>query len=137
MKKFLFVIFSINKLNMSWYVNISYLITAIKKVPGIVVDIRFFEPIHVKEAVEAVEELAPDYIGMSLIQKNYVASMEFANKIKEKLPDTEFVLGNIEASFMTEHIMKTYPEIDYIVKCYSREKSRKSRRSCQRRNSRI
>ncbi len=66
--------------------------------------------------VKRVKREDPQVVGISVLTPNFERGIEFAEGIKEELPDVKIVFGNYHPTFTYEKILQTYPElVDYIV----------------------
>ncbi|OGW38149.1 MAG: B12-binding domain-containing radical SAM protein [Nitrospirae bacterium RBG_13_39_12] len=64
---------------------------------------------------ETLKEKKPDVIGFSIVHANRWGGIEIAAIAKRILPDVKIVFGGIGATFLWEHLMKHFREIDYAV----------------------
>ena len=60
-------------------------------------------------------EKQPDVIGVSIVHANRWGGIEIARIAKQVLPDAAIVFGGVGATFLWEHLLNHFPEIDYIV----------------------
>ena len=66
--------------------------------------------------IDAIRELAPDYIGLSFsFAYALPQSRRFATKIKECFPDTKLIAGGVHFSACPEVTMRESIEIDYGI----------------------
>jgi anaerobic magnesium-protoporphyrin IX monomethyl ester cyclase len=64
---------------------------------------------------EALVEKKPDVIGFSVLHGNRWGAIEIARTAKELNPKTKIVFGGIGATFLWEHLLTHFPEVDYVV----------------------
>lgn len=68
------------------------------------------------EKIEKVlTEKSPDVIGISILHSNRWGGMEIARIAKRLDPDVKIVFGGIGATFLWEHLLRHFQEIDFIV----------------------
>ncbi len=60
-------------------------------------------------------EKKPDVIGFSILHANRWGGVEIARIAKQLNPKTTVVFGGIGATFLWEHFLTHFPEIDYVV----------------------
>lgn len=60
-------------------------------------------------------EKRPDIIGFSIMNANRWGGIDIARIAKGLDPDVKIVFGGIGATFLWEHILTHFPEIDYVV----------------------
>ena len=56
-----------------------------------------------------------DWIGFSIMHANRWGGIEIARTAKRLNPDVRIVFGGPGATFLWEHILKNFPEVDYVV----------------------
>jgi anaerobic magnesium-protoporphyrin IX monomethyl ester cyclase len=64
---------------------------------------------------EVLVEKKPDIIGFSILNANRWGGMEIAQIAKQINPDIRIVFGGVAASFLWEHFLRHFPQIDFIV----------------------
>jgi radical SAM superfamily enzyme YgiQ (UPF0313 family) len=69
-------------------------------------------PEKVKEALVAKK---PDVIGLSVLHGNRCGAIDIARTAKQLDPRTKIVFGGIGATFLWEHLLGNFPEVDYVV----------------------
>jgi len=69
-------------------------------------------PENVKEALAAKK---PDVIGFSVLHGNRWGAIEIARTAKQLNPKTNVVFGGIGATFLWEHLLTHFPEVDVVV----------------------
>jgi len=57
----------------------------------------------------------PDVIGVSIVHANRWGGIEIARLAKRILPDAKIVFGGVGTTFLWEHLLRHFPEIDYAV----------------------
>ncbi|MBN1850105.1 MAG: cobalamin-dependent protein [Deltaproteobacteria bacterium] len=68
------------------------------------------------EAIEAIlRERPPDIIGFSILNANRWGGIEIARMAKCINPDITIVFGGVGATFLWEHLLTHFKEIDFIV----------------------
>ena len=60
-------------------------------------------------------EARPDVIGFSILHANRWGGIEIARIARQLNPDIKIVFGGIGATFLWEHFLGHFPEIDYVV----------------------
>ncbi len=69
-------------------------------------------PEKVKEALTLKK---PDVIGFSVLHGNRWGAIDIARTAKQLNPKTKIVFGGIGATFLWEHLLRNFPEVDYVV----------------------
>ena len=112
--KIKFVVFVDNKNNggASW-IGLGYLIAMIKQFYDYSIDYYLFD--EVEKAVQETEHCSPDYIALPILQHNYLVSMEYLQKIKNRVPEVITLIGNILPSLYPKEIMELNQCVDYII----------------------
>jgi anaerobic magnesium-protoporphyrin IX monomethyl ester cyclase len=64
---------------------------------------------------EALSEKKPDVIGFSVLHGNRWGAIEIARTAKQLNPNTKVVFGGIGATFLWEHLLTHFPEVDVVV----------------------
>jgi radical SAM superfamily enzyme YgiQ (UPF0313 family) len=64
---------------------------------------------------EAIREKKPDVMGFSVLQANRWGAIEIARLAKKVNPGITTVFGGVSPTFLWEHFLKNFPEIDFIV----------------------
>ncbi|WP_150267081.1 B12-binding domain-containing radical SAM protein [Paenibacillus tepidiphilus] len=113
MKKFIFVSLTDGFINRN-LLNVGYLCSALKKVEGITTEVLFYDMSELDTAIEDLAQHKPWMVGMSVMQYNFQGAIEFAQKVKERLPLTKIVLGGLEATKYSQYILTHYPAIDMV-----------------------
>ncbi|MDQ7788401.1 MAG: cobalamin-dependent protein, partial [Thermodesulfovibrionales bacterium] len=67
------------------------------------------------EIEATLREKNPDVIGFSLVHANRWGGIDIARIARNILPEVRIVFGGIGATFLWEHLLKHFGEIDYIV----------------------
>lgn len=60
-------------------------------------------------------EKNPDLVGFSIVNANRFGATDTAALVKKILPGTVTVLGGIGATFLWEHLLKNFAQVDYIL----------------------
>ena len=69
-------------------------------------------PEKIRERLEAER---PEVLGLSILHANRWGAIEIARIAKELNPEVKIVLGGIGATFLWEHLLTHFKEIDFIV----------------------
>jgi radical SAM superfamily enzyme YgiQ (UPF0313 family) len=64
---------------------------------------------------QVLAEKQPDIVGFSILQANRWGGIEIARIAKKMDPNVKIVFGGIGATFLWEHFLTHFPEIDYVV----------------------
>ncbi len=64
---------------------------------------------------EALVEKKPDVIGFSVLHGNRWGAIEIARTAKQLNPKTKIVFGGIGATFLWEHLLTHFPDVDFVV----------------------
>lgn len=72
-------------------------------------------PDNPDQVEEALREKQPHIIGFSILNGNRWAAIEIARIAKGWDPRVNIVFGGIGATFLWEHLLNHFPEIDFIV----------------------
>jgi radical SAM superfamily enzyme YgiQ (UPF0313 family) len=64
---------------------------------------------------KALAEKKPDVIGFSVLHGNRWGAIEIARTAKQLDPKTKVVFGGIGATFLWEHFLTNFPEVDCVV----------------------
>lgn len=64
---------------------------------------------------QELEKLRPDIIGFSIVHANRWGAIDIARMAKALNPETRIVLGGIGATFLWQHLLTHFKEIDYVV----------------------
>jgi anaerobic magnesium-protoporphyrin IX monomethyl ester cyclase len=67
------------------------------------------------EMENLLKEKQPDWIGFSIMHANRWGGIEIARIAKNLDQSVRIVFGGPGATFLCEHLLKNFPEIDYIV----------------------
>ena len=94
-----------------------YYVAAVLKDNGYDVEILNWHDIYTTPQVinETLEEIKPDIIGFSILNANRWGGIEIARIAKQLNPRVKIVFGGIGATFLWEHFLTHFPEIDFIV----------------------
>ena len=66
-------------------------------------------------AIEQIQEFQPDVLGFSILNANRWGGIGIARQAKALDPDIITVFGGVGASFLWEHLLVQFCDIDYIV----------------------
>ena len=64
---------------------------------------------------EVLTALRPDVIGFSILHANRWGGIEIAAVARQLNPAVKIVFGGIGAAYLWEHLLKHFPNIDYVV----------------------
>ena len=64
---------------------------------------------------EALDQRRPDVIGFSILHGNRWGAIEIARTAKRLNPKVKTVFGGIGATFLWEHLLTQFHEVDYVV----------------------
>jgi len=94
-----------------------YSVGAVLKDNDYDVDILNWHDIHKRpqEIEETLLAKKPDVIGFSILHANRWGGIEIARTAKGLDPTVKIVFGGIGASFLWEHFLRHFPEIDFVV----------------------
>ncbi|MEW6587498.1 MAG: radical SAM protein, partial [Nitrospirota bacterium] len=67
------------------------------------------------EIEKTLKEKMPDVIGFSIVHANRWGGIDIARIAKKILHGVKIVFGGIGATFLWEHLLKNFKEIDYVV----------------------
>jgi radical SAM superfamily enzyme YgiQ (UPF0313 family) len=73
-----------------------------------------FQKLHEK-IKESIVSINPDVIGMSIVHANRWGGIEIAGIAKKINPDVKIVFGGIGATFLYEHLLTHFRDIDFCV----------------------
>jgi len=94
-----------------------YSVAAVLKEEGYDVEVLNWHEIH--KTPEKIRETLiakkPDVIGFSILHGNRWGGIELARVAKEVNPHVTIVFGGIGATFLWEHFLKHFPEIDFVI----------------------
>jgi len=94
-----------------------YYIAALLKEKGYQVEIlNWYNLKDIDLARWTFSALKPSIIGFSIFNANRWGGIDLARLAKELLPDTKVVFGGVGATFLWEHLLSNFPEIDFIVR---------------------
>ena len=94
-----------------------YYVAAMLLEKGVDVEILNWRTIH--QTPEKIREILrkknPDLIGFSILNANRWGAIEIARQAKELNPGVKIVLGGPGATFLWEHLLTHFEEIDFVV----------------------
>jgi anaerobic magnesium-protoporphyrin IX monomethyl ester cyclase len=82
-------------------------------------DVEILNWCKINETPEKISEILiekkPDVIGFSILQANRWGGIEIARIAKQIDPEVKIVFGGVSATFLWEHFLTHFPEIDFVV----------------------
>ena len=99
----------------SRWLNMGYLKAALNQIPDTEIQVNFYKLNEIDRAISDAIQTPPSIIGLTLLQFNFQAVVEFAEKLKEKLPQIHITMGNTFASTYPAYLLENYSSIDSIV----------------------
>jgi len=94
-----------------------YYVGAILKANGY--DVKILNWSHADQSMAQVEETLleerPNAIGFSVFHANRWGAIDLAHRAKALLPQVTTVFGGIGATFLWEHFLTHFPQVDYVV----------------------
>jgi anaerobic magnesium-protoporphyrin IX monomethyl ester cyclase len=95
-----------------------YYVAAVLKENGYDVDILNWHDVHKTPTIieTTLREKNPQIIGFSILNANRWGAIEIARIAKRLDPNVTIVFGGIGATFLWEHFLRHFPEIDFIVR---------------------
>ena len=67
------------------------------------------------EIEKTLLEKKPDIIGFSILHANRWGGIDIAETARKLLPDVKIVFGGIGATYLWNHLLTHFPQIDYVV----------------------
>ncbi len=94
-----------------------YYIAALLLHEGYDVEIlNFYRSGHSLQKIrEILAQKNADIVGISIFNANRWGGVETARIVKEVNPEAKIVFGGVGATFLREHLLRNFPEIDYVV----------------------
>ncbi|MBA2848732.1 radical SAM protein [Thermosulfuriphilus ammonigenes] len=94
-----------------------YYIAALLKEAGYDVEVLNWYNINKTptKIAETLKVKRPAIIGFSIFNANRWGAIDIARVAKEIDPEVKVVFGGVGASFLWEHFLKHFPEVDYVV----------------------
>ena len=94
-----------------------YYVAAVLKKRGYDVDVLNWFNIHrTPEKIPlTIQERQPDIIGFSILNANRWGGIEIARIAKQINPKIKIVFGRVSATFLWEHLLCHFPEVDFVV----------------------
>ena len=65
---------------------------------------------------QVLGEKRPDVVGFSILHANRWGGIDIARMVKKVHPDAAVVFGGVGATFLWEHFLTHFPEVDYVVR---------------------
>ena len=94
-----------------------YYVAAVLKENGYDVDILNWY--NIQQTPGAIEEVlrtkTPDIIGFSILHANRWGGIDVAKIAREILPNVKIVFGGIGATYLWNHLLTHFPQIDFVV----------------------
>ncbi|HSQ83474.1 MAG TPA: radical SAM protein [Desulfobacterales bacterium] len=82
-------------------------------------DVEILNWSRINETPEDIEKILyekkPDIIGFSVLQANRWGGIEIARIAKQIYPKVKIVFGGVTPTFLWEHFLTHFPEIDFVV----------------------
>jgi anaerobic magnesium-protoporphyrin IX monomethyl ester cyclase len=82
-------------------------------------DVEILNWSRINETPEDIEKIllekSPDIIGFSILQANRWGGIEIARIAKQIYPKVKIVFGGVTPTFLWEHFLTHFPEIDFVV----------------------
>lgn len=76
----------------------------------------FCENLTKEQLVERVVAAKPDVFGINCSTHTFIDAADALAMIRQRLPQTKIVMGGFHATFVAEEILRSCPQVDYIVK---------------------
>jgi radical SAM superfamily enzyme YgiQ (UPF0313 family) len=94
-----------------------YYIAAVLRANDYDVEILNWHNIHEtpQKITEVLSQKKPDIIGFSILHANRWGGIEIARIAKKIDPDVKIVFGGIGATFLWQHFLTHFHEVDYVV----------------------
>ena len=94
-----------------------YWIGAVLKEAGYKVEIlNLYDFSQRKDEIrDILRSFKPQAVGFSVLHGNRWGAVEIARLIKDLFPDTKVIFGGVGATFLWRHLLRHFPEIDFIV----------------------
>ena len=99
----------------SRWLNMGYLKAALNRIPDVEVQVNFYKLNEVDVAVSDAVQTSPSIIGLTVLQFNCQAAIEFSEKLKKQLSKVHITMGNSFASTYPLYLLENYSSIDSIV----------------------
>jgi len=68
-----------------------------------------------QKVTEILREMEPDVIGFSVLNANRWGGLEIAQIAKEIKHDVKIVFGGVAATFLWEHFLRHFTQVDFVV----------------------
>lgn len=65
---------------------------------------------------QVLEDTRPDVVGFSILHANRWGGIDIARWVKTANPQTTVVFGGVGATFLWDHFLAHFPEVDYVVR---------------------
>ena len=63
-----------------------------------------------------LDQVRPEVVGFSVVHANRWGAIDMARLVKKDHPSTTVVFGGVGATFLWDHFLTHFPEIDYVVR---------------------
>ncbi len=95
-----------------------YFVAAMLRTSGYAVEIlnaynRAGAPQRIQEVLDATR---PDVVGFSILHANRWGAVDIARMVKKTHPHSTVVFGGVGATFLWDHFLAHFPEVDYVVR---------------------
>lgn len=68
-----------------------------------------------EQITAALTALRPEVIGFSILHANRWGGLEIAAAVKQRFPEVPTVFGGIGASYLWQHLLTHFPQVDYVI----------------------
>ncbi|HSO18675.1 MAG TPA: radical SAM protein [Desulfosarcina sp.] len=65
---------------------------------------------------QVLGDIRPDVVGFSILHANRWGGIDMARMVKKVQPHAAVVFGGVGATFLWEHLLAHFPDIDYVVR---------------------
>ncbi|MCP4624326.1 MAG: B12-binding domain-containing radical SAM protein [bacterium] len=98
--------------------GLMYIGASVQNLPGVKVRMvdGLNERLDIEQTARRILELEPDIIGLTLISRNFLESLEVIRLVKEARPEVCAVCGGIHASLFDDLLLGQSPDLDLVVK---------------------
>ncbi len=72
--------------------------------------------LQIDDLKKKLDEFRPDIVGVTSFTSNYVNSVKVAKAVKSHDPGTLVVMGGVHATFISNEVLQTVPEVDVVVR---------------------
>lgn len=64
----------------------------------------------------ALKDRRPDVVGFSVVHANRWGAIDIARMVKKAAPGASVVFGGVGATFLWEHLLTHFREVDFVVR---------------------